>query len=178
MPNSRAWQRIMVIGPSGCGKSTLARELGNILKLPYIETDEIFWHEHWQPVAPEEVTRRIGRIVAGDHWVIDGNFDEDRALVWHRAEFIVWLDLSRWVTVASVLRRNLAYLLTDRAIWSGNRMTWRRLGASLVHAYRSHSKKARLYPDWLSQCGDAEIIRFTNRRELALWLDRLKTPHT
>jgi adenylate kinase family enzyme len=44
---------INVVGTSGVGKSTLARRLAQILSVPCIEMDRLYWRADWQG-APDE----------------------------------------------------------------------------------------------------------------------------
>ena len=40
-------QRIIIIGCGGAGKSTLARKLGEVLDLPVVHLDQLFWKPNW-----------------------------------------------------------------------------------------------------------------------------------
>jgi len=47
-------RRILVIGIAGGGKSTLALKLGEVLGLPVIHLDAIFWKPGWESIPREE----------------------------------------------------------------------------------------------------------------------------
>ncbi len=47
--------KINVVGTSGVGKSTLARRLAQILSLPYIEMDRLYWRPDWQGTPDDEL---------------------------------------------------------------------------------------------------------------------------
>ena len=85
-------KRIHVIGQGGSGKTSLAAEISARLKLPHTELDSIFWHENWQPSPPGVFEAEIEGIVAGDRWVLDGNYSRTRQLIWKRVDTVVWLD--------------------------------------------------------------------------------------
>jgi adenylate kinase family enzyme len=87
-------RRILVLGSSGSGKSTLARKLAARLDLPYAPTDHAFWAPAWRPTPPEELRAWIDDQTAQDAWVLDGNFDVLRELIWSRAQLAIWLDFS------------------------------------------------------------------------------------
>ncbi len=72
--------RILVIGSPGGGKSTFSRRLGEILNLPVIHLDQLFWNSDRTTVPREEFDRRLGEALAGDRWIIDGNFQ--RTMEW------------------------------------------------------------------------------------------------
>ena len=47
----------------------------------------------------------MSEIVAGDGWVVDGNYSAVRDLVWDRADTVVWLDLPRGLSSRAASRR-------------------------------------------------------------------------
>ncbi|HEY9218084.1 MAG TPA: hypothetical protein VIO94_08545, partial [Phenylobacterium sp.] len=99
--------RILVLGASGSGKTTLGGQIAEHLDLPFVRTDPIFWTDDWRPTPRDEVRRWLVKTAARDAWVLDGNFDGDRELIWGRAQLAVWLDLPASLTLARVARRNL-----------------------------------------------------------------------
>ncbi len=122
--------RIVVIGTSGAGKSTLARRIAAELGFRYVELDAINWQPGWRDLAssdPSEFARRVGEAIESDAWVVDGNYGAVRTLVWRRATHLVWLDYSRPVVMARVIRRSLWRALHGTELWAGNREDWRRL---------------------------------------------------
>ena len=59
-------------------------------------TRRVFHQAGWVPLPREEFRRRVGAVVAGERWVIDGNYtNQVKDLVWARADTVVWLDLPR-----------------------------------------------------------------------------------
>ena len=118
-------QRIVVVGPTGSGKTTMARELGRRLGLPHTELDALHWDANWTE-APNEVFRqRIARSIAGDRWILDGNYSSARDLVWPRAEMVVWLDYSLLLVLWRLSRRTFGRLARRETLWNENRESWR-----------------------------------------------------
>ena len=165
--------RILVIGTSGSGKSTLARRIATRLSLPYVATDPFYWESGWRPAAPESVNARIDAAIREPAWVLDGNFDEQRARVWPRADAIVWLDYDWATAVSRVIVRNVKWALRGEKVWSGDRMTWRRAISGIRHAVRSHRLKRQRYPGYLSELSGVRIWRFRNSGEAEAWLSTL-----
>ncbi len=101
--------RILIIGCSGAGKSTLARDLAARTALPLVHLDHEYWLPGWdQP--PREVWRtKVAALVAGDAWVMDGNYENTFDLRMPRAEMIVFLDLPRSTCLRGILWRPLRY---------------------------------------------------------------------
>ncbi len=162
-------QKIVVIGSTGSGKSTLAEQLAARLDVPYIPTDPLYWGKGWRRVPLTEVHNRIAEVTAQPLWVLDGNFDDAREVVWRRADTLIWLDYPRCVVWPRLVRRNLGWWVSGRPTWSGNRMTLRVALSGIRHGLRGYSAKRRLYPEWLSSCG-ALVIRFRSPVEAAVWL--------
>jgi adenylate kinase family enzyme len=124
--------RIAVIGNSGSGKSTLARALSARLNIPHIELDALNWRPGWRGLSleePEEWARVVGEAIAGDAWVTDGNYSKGALpQILPRATDVVWLDYSRSIIMARVLRRSVARAISGRELWpgTGNREDFRR----------------------------------------------------
>lgn len=107
-------QRVVVLGPVGSGKSVLATEIARRTGLPLTHLDLLFWREGWTPVPREDALRELRAAVAGERWIIDGNFlsnDEgDADGRFARADTVVFLDVRR----TTCLRRVLTRVLRDR----------------------------------------------------------------
>ncbi len=165
--------RIVVLGCSGSGKTTLASQLADKLGLPFIPTDDIYWRNDWTPRPAAEVRAWLDVTTSSTRWVLDGNFEAQRDLLWSRAELAVWLDLSWTTTVVSVARRNFNWWISGEAIWGGARMTPSRVVSGIRHAAKSHALKRKTYPALLSGFPNLTVIRIRSRRELARWRERL-----
>ena len=100
-------QKILLVGCSGSGKSTLARQLGEVLGLPVVHLDRLYWREGWQPVAEEEFDRLLAAELEKPAWIIDGNYR--RTLDWRHSccDAVILLEYPRRVCLAGVLRRVL-----------------------------------------------------------------------
>lgn len=114
------WKRMCVIGGSGSGKTTFARSLAAALRLPHVELDAVHWQNDWTEARRTETHARIAEIVRGDKWVIDGNYRSHRALLWGRAEAIVWLDYPRLTVHAGVVRRTIHRVVMRPTLWNTN----------------------------------------------------------
>lgn len=165
--------RIVVLGCSGSGKSTLASRLADKLDLPFIPTDGVYWRNDWTPVPEAEVRAWLDATTSSPRWVLDGNFDAQRDLLWSRAELAVWLDLPWITTVLSVARRNIRWWMKGEAVWGGVRMTPSRVVSGIRHAASSHALKRSTYPLLLLGFPNLTVIRIRSRRELACWVERL-----
>jgi adenylate kinase family enzyme len=119
-------RRVSVVGTSGAGKSTLAAALARELDAEFLELDSVFHQPGWVPLPREDFRRRVAAAVAGERWVIDGNYTSQvKDLVWARADTVVWLDLPRRTVMRRVIWRSLWRAAKRTELWNGNRERWR-----------------------------------------------------
>lgn len=97
--------RVLVIGICGAGKSTLAVELGRRLDLPVVHLDKHYWRPGWSPTPEDEWQAHVASLVAGERWVIDGNYSSTQHLRFPAADTIVDLDFPRRIALPRVIRR-------------------------------------------------------------------------
>ena len=105
-------RRIVVLGSVGAGKTELATRISRHTGIPVVHLDPLFWRHGWTPAPRHEALRDLATAVAGERWILDGNFlagrngDEDPRFA--RADTVIFLDLSRatcfWRVVKRVLR--------------------------------------------------------------------------
>jgi adenylate kinase family enzyme len=170
--------RIAVIGTSGAGKSTLSRLLGAALALPVIELDAINWQAGWHDLSvhdPDLFQARVRDAIAGDHWVVDGNYALVRSLILERATDLVWLDYARAVVMMRVIRRSFSRAMSRRELWPGTgnvehfsrwlepghpiRWTWSTYaGRKARYAALAHSLPARVTVHHLRRPADADAL--------------------
>ena len=102
----------MILGPGGAGKSELATRISRRTGLPVVHLDVLFWRSGWTPTPRAEAMRDLAAAIAGERWILDGNFlaadgDDPR---FGRADTVILLDLPRRTCLWRVLRR----LVRDR----------------------------------------------------------------
>lgn len=100
-------KRILVVGCCGAGKSVLSRALAEATGLPLIHLDREHWLPGWREPEPEVWRARVDELVAGERWIIDGNYQGSLERRLARADAVVFLDLPRWRCVVGVLGRVL-----------------------------------------------------------------------
>ncbi len=145
-------QRVSVVGCSGSGKSTLARRLAAQLAVPCVELDAIFHQPNWADLPPDEFRTRVSEVVAGDGWVVDGNYSTVRDLVWERADTVVWLDLPRSLVMRRVITRTVRRVVTREKLWNGNREPFTNL-------YRLDPEQNIIRWAWVTHPVDAQRYR-------------------
>lgn len=105
-------QRVLVIGPCGAGKSTLSVELARRLALPVHHIDQLNWQPGWVEGGKDELRTKLDAIVAGERWLIDGNYGGTMDIRLARADTVVYLDYP----IRLCLRRLLGRIWTYRGL--------------------------------------------------------------
>ena len=155
----------------------LAREIGQILSLPVIHLDRLYWEPGWVHSQPEIFRMRVTQAISGDRWVTDGNYaGRTGDIRLPRADAIIWLEPPRWLSMARVIRRMLRKSESERAdlpvgcteqingdlpsflaeIWAFNRRTRPRIEAQIE-----------------KYAATAQIIRLRNIPEISAFLASL-----
>jgi adenylate kinase family enzyme len=149
-------ERINVIGSAGSGKSTLAAALAARLGAAtardcgspvVIELDALYWRPGWQPTPREEFRAVVEHALAGDRWIVCGNYSNARDIVWRCADTIIWLDYPLRLTFSRLFRRTWQRIVTQEELWGGNRESWQTQFLSrdslLWYVLRTHRRRQR-----------------------------------
>jgi adenylate kinase family enzyme len=121
-------RRVAVIGGSCTGKTTTSRALAAKLGVPHVELDALHHEPGWQEASGDVLRARVEEALAAapDGWVVDGNYHgKIGTLVLERADTVVFLDLSFWLTLRRVVWRTLSRIVTREELWNGNRESLR-----------------------------------------------------
>jgi len=100
------YNRIIIVGNNGSGKSFLSKELSAITCLPLIHLDVEFWRPNWEKPPKEEWIRRQVELTSKEKWIIDGNHTDTMEIRFKATDIIIFLDINRFVCLASVVLRN------------------------------------------------------------------------
>jgi adenylate kinase family enzyme len=171
--------RVSVVGSSGSGKTTFGRALASRLDVPFVELDSIFHQPGWTMLPDDEFRARVRKIVAGDAWVIDGNYAVVRPLVLDRATTVVWLDYSRPRVMARVIRRSAVRAVTRAELWNGNReavRSWIDPDHPIRGSWSHFDRKRAQYAERFSepQYQRLDVQRFQSPRVAKRWLDTVR----
>jgi adenylate kinase family enzyme len=166
---------VSVIGATGSGKTTFAKRLAATLGVPYIELDALNWQAGWREADIDELRARITEAIAGDAWVVDGNYwTRIGGLVWTRADTVCWLDPPFPLRFARLLRRTVRRSVGRVELWNGNRESLRGAFLSrdslLLFALRTAPGIKRRGDERLAQFPHLDVHRFTSQREADRWV--------
>lgn len=167
MAEPRDLSRVVVVGSSGSGKTTFARELAKRLGSTHVEIDAIHWQADWVPLPREALRARLADALAGERWVVDGNYGSLRDLIWPRATAIIWLDFRFHRVFLRSLTRTLRRIVSRDVIYSGNTESfWRTFFTSdsiLWWVIKRYARRRRDYLPLL--CGESADPRALVMRE-------------
>jgi adenylate kinase family enzyme len=140
-------RRVIVTGTAGSGKSTFARALSAKTGLPVIHLDLHFWKPGWVAPSDAEWREKQRRVLAGDAWIVDGNYAETLAVRLERADTVVVLDLPWWLCAGRALVRGFRMPSElpegcDYSAWRRLRDEWR-LAVVICRNRRSEPARER-----------------------------------
>jgi adenylate kinase family enzyme len=98
---------MIIIGNSGSGKTWLAKRHADLLGIPVVHIDDIFWEPGgFDKKRPQEVVlSMIQEAKAMDSWIVEGVFGELAEQFFDCAESLVWLDIDWPTCQARLLKR-------------------------------------------------------------------------
>ena len=165
-------ERIMIIGCGGAGKSTLARQLGEKTGLPVVHLDKLFWTPGWVSVPQKDFDVLHRAALAGDRWILDGNFDRTMEERIQRCDTVIYLDFSRFACLLGVAKRiitSYGKVRPDMGDGCLERFDWDFIKWVWNFNKNKREKNHRL----LAQCPDKEIHILKNRRQVRRFLESL-----
>lgn len=158
-------RRIMIMGPSNAGKSTLAVALGERLSIAVHHLD-IFRHRpqtDWQQRSDAEFRALHDDAIAGDEWIIEGNYTALLPQRLARATGIVVLDDTLLRRYARYFRRSLLLGTRAGALPGGNDgIKW-----SMIHWLWHTRHASRRMRDVAKQSGLPSVL-CSNERDLGM----------
>lgn len=127
MQLSELGNRICILGPSNSGKSRLAVAIARKLDVSAIHLDRLHHQPgtHYQPRPAAEFLALHDEAIAGEHWVMDGNYSICLPQRLARATGVILLDVSTATSLFRYVRRT--FFERDRAgalEGSSERITW------------------------------------------------------
>lgn len=101
--------RICILGPSNSGKSTLANAIARKRGLEAVHLDQLFHlpNTDWQQRPREEFIALHDAAIAGERWVMDGNYSVCLPQRLRRATGLILLDISTPASLFRYFRRTL-----------------------------------------------------------------------
>jgi len=117
-----------VYGSVCSGKSTVANRIAQIINVPHIELDALFWTANWIEKPLEEFRADVSALLDANAggWVCDGNYSRVRDLILPLASTVVWLRPPFRVAFWRLLKRTITRCWSHELLWGNNRESPRR----------------------------------------------------
>lgn len=166
--------RVLVAGISGSGKTTLAKVIETQLGLPRHELDALHHGPGW--VKRTQFETDVAAFADDPQWVTeDQYYGTLGALLWQRADTVIWLDLPRPTVMCQVVSRSFVRAATRTELWNGNRESFRDwLGPEhpIRWAWKHHARKRQEIAARISAHPQVSVVRLASAREVRLWAAR------
>jgi adenylate kinase family enzyme len=161
----------VIASASGNGKTTLGCELAARLDVPFVELDALVHGPNWSETPDDDLRAQLELIVAGEGWVIDGQYTRKLGtLVLDAADLIVWLDLPMQIWIPRLARRTWRRLRSREQLWNGNTESIRGAiwGRESLFGYslRMHVSRRRAWPAELANRPVVRVRRPADVRRL------------
>jgi adenylate kinase family enzyme len=172
---------VVVNGISGSGKTTVGQELARRLGVPHVELDALRHGPGWQEATDEELRRELTPFLAGEGWVVDGNYhDAVGDLVLARADTVLWIELPLGLTLARLLRRTARRLAHREELWNGNRESFRAafVGRESLFGWALHTRVVhrREFPARYARHPQLRVVHLWSSRAVAELLAAARRP--
>lgn len=171
--------RIIIVGTSGSGKTTLADKVAEQLKISHIELDSLYWEPNWQAAPVRTFQARVLKALRSDCWVVDGNYDKVRDIIWGRANTVVFLDYPFRVVFTRLFIRTLKRVFKQQELWNGNRETIQQTFFStdsiLLWMIQTYPQRRQQYRDLFQrpEYSHLSIIHLKTSADAEKWLRSL-----
>ena len=98
-------QKIIVIGCPGSGKSTFSKALHARTGIPLVHLDNLYWNADKTTVDRAVFLERLDTALAGDRWIIDGNYLSTMERRLDACDTVILLDYPTDVCLAGIRER-------------------------------------------------------------------------
>lgn len=163
-------RRVLILGPCGAGKSTLSFDLAPRLSLPLFHMDRLAWKPGWIDSSTAELRETLAPVVAGERWLIEGNYGSTLDVRLARAEWVIVLDYPIPLCMGRILRRYWRYRGRTRPEMTEGCPEQLDIGFLWYAACWGFGPRRRLAAALAGYGG--RVLRFRHPRETAKWLAR------
>ncbi|AWJ89990.1 AAA family ATPase [Azospirillum baldaniorum] len=162
--------RICILGPSNSGKSTLAEAIARQRGFPVVHLDRLYHapNTDWQPRPTEEFVALHDAAIAGERWVMEGNYSRCIPQRFQRATGLIYLDVPMPLSLLRYFRRTL-FERERRGALEGRRdsIKWEMIRHIAVTTPRNRARNLRTFDQ-----ADLPKIRIDSARDLNAWYRR------
>ena len=157
-------KKIIVIGCPGSGKSVFSRTLSKQTGIPLFHLDRIYWRADKTTVEKRLFHDLLLEIMAGEEWIIDGNYASTMELRLSACDTVYFLDYPTDVCLAGVRERRGKPRADMPWIEMEEDVEFTRIIESF-----NESSRPQIY-ELLQKFNDKRIVIFSNREQANAYL--------
>jgi len=162
-------RRVLIIGPCGSGKSTLACELAPRLGLSLIHMDQLGWQPGWVEATKADLRARVETAVAGEAWLIEGNYGSVLLPRLERADLVLYLDFPIRLCLSRLIRRIVSHRGRSRPDMPAG--CPERFDAAFFWYVMNWNSGPRLRTEAAIAPFAKKVVRLKSPQQLAAWRD-------
>lgn len=156
--------KILVLGCPGSGKSVFARALQEKTGLPVVHLDNLWWQADGSHISREEFDRALDELLAGESWIMDGNYSRTYEVRFRACDTAIFLDYPEDVCMAGIAAR----VGQQRPDMPWTEQTLDQELVTLVQNY-GRDNRPTIYA-LLQKYPEKQALIFTSRVEADRWL--------
>lgn len=177
----KIYRRFVVVGCSASGKSTLAAQLcSRYPHLKQIECDNLWWLPDWQARDIQTFRHLLLKEIneSKNGWIIAGNYDKAKDIIWGKAQVVIWLDYGFWHIFYRGCKRTFIRILYQTPVCNGNFETLSGIISEPRYGipcwiWRSYNGVKEKALNWTKEYPDVKIIRISSPKHCEEWLCHL-----
>ena len=149
--------------------------MGEATGLPVIHLDVLFWNPDWVETPKDEWSKKVGKALSGDEWILDGNFSGTMEMRLPACDTVIFLDFPRTICVYRILKRVLTYrkgTRPDMAQGCDEKFDWEFIKWVWNYPKRSKPKVEALLKRFENE---KTIIRLKSKREIENFFVNLRS---
>ena len=169
-------RRVMAVGGCGAGKSTFSKKLAALTGLPLIHLDRLGWRENWEKTPREEFDAVLSAVIAGEEWIIDGNWSRTVSERLKRADTVFWFRFNGLQCLWGVVERFLrdrGKVRDDMAEGCFETMNAEKLKFFHTTLWGARRTNRRI-GEYLKDFPDVRVVIFRTRRQADRFLAELE----
>ena len=167
MKNPSIGHRILILGCPGSGKSTFARALAARTGLPLVYLDNLWWRADGSHISRDEFDRTLAGLLAGERWIMDGDYSRTYEVRLRAADTVVFLDYPEDVCMDGIRRR----VGEERPDMPWTESTLDPELVAMVKNFATDNRPVLL--SLFQKYPEKQVITFTSREEADRWLSDL-----
>jgi adenylate kinase family enzyme len=154
-------RKVLVVGNGGSGKSTFSIRLGAAIGIPVVHLDEHYWKPNWVETPKDEWKKTVQGLIAGDAWVMDGNYNGTLQQRMAASDTIVYFNRNRILCLLGVFGRSISGKRADAIRGCPERMDLQFMKWIWNYPKVNHPTIAKLLDEFHET---KEVIVIKNRR--------------